>query len=117
LVVVKTIEIQIIGLLFGVFMLYLSFLYYKRKEFGKGDLVTWIFIWAAFIFAALFPANLVFILQPLKVSRVMDLLTIGAFMLLSVFVFINYKVNRKNENRLKEIVMKLALNAKELKRK
>ena len=39
--------IQIIGILFGFFMMYYTFLQYKRKEFKMGEYTFWLILWAA----------------------------------------------------------------------
>ena len=46
--------IQIAGILFGLFMVYYSFLNYKRKEFSIREFSYWLVLWMFFIVIALF---------------------------------------------------------------
>ena len=109
--------IQILGISFGIFMIYLSFLYFKRKEFQTGDFFLWISIWLMFLFAIIFPNTLQFLLKPLAVYRVMDLLMISSFVVLFGLMFVIYKITRRNEKNIKDIVRKLALSDKKWEKK
>jgi hypothetical protein len=100
--------IQIICILFGITMLYFTFLHYKKNNFNVRDLTLWIFVWILFIFAASFPSNLIFLLQPLVIQSVIDLLTIGAFVMIFLIIFVLYTTVRKNEQNIKNIVRKIA---------
>ena len=104
--------IQIIGILFGIFMLYLSFLYYKRKDFLPRDFVTWFIIWISFLAVISLPDTFRLLLQPLYIERLMDLITIAAFIVMFGLIFIAYKISRQNQRKLEEIVRKLALEEK-----
>ena len=109
--------IQILGILFGIFMIYLSFLYFRRKEFQTGDFVMWLFIWLGFLFAIIFSDTLKFLLKPLAIYRVMDLLIISSLVVMFGLMFIIYKTTRRNENNIKEIVRKLALSGRKWEKK
>ncbi len=104
--------VQVLGVLFAIVMIYLSFLYFKKKEFYLKDFAAWLIVWILFLFAIIFPNTLEFLLQPLTVYRVMDLIIIGGFLVLFIFVFVLYRITRMNEKNVKEIVRKLALEEK-----
>ena len=53
--------IQIAGFLFGLFMIYYSFLNYKRREFTVKEFSFWLILWIGFIIVTLFP----FVLDPI----------------------------------------------------
>jgi hypothetical protein len=103
------IGIQLIGVLFGIVMMYFTFLHYKKKHFSMAGFSAWMLIWAAFLFAALFSETLTFLLQPLVVYRMMDLLTITAFMVSFTLIFVLYTKTKENEQNVRKIVKKLAL--------
>ena len=103
------IEIQILGILFGAGMIYLSFLHYKKKYLRVKDFSMWIFIWIVMIVSVVFHDSLSILIQPLKVSRFMDLIMITAFMALFLIVFIIYGMMRKNERDIKRIIRESAL--------
>jgi hypothetical protein len=105
--------IQIIGILFGIFMLYLTFLYYKRRDFYARDFAIWFIIWGGFLAVISFPDLFRLFLQPLYVYRLMDLITIVAFIVMFLVLFVSYRTSKQNEKRLKEIVRKLAIRESE----
>ena len=90
------IGIQIIGLLFGLFMIYYTFLSLKRKEFKKGEFIVWIIMWTIFLVVTLFPNVLNPIISSLSVSRRLDLLIIVGFLFLIGIGFYTYRVSKKN---------------------
>lgn len=101
--------IQILGLFFGLFMLYYSFLHFKRKEFTAKEFVFWIVLWIIFSYVAVFPAALDFIAQKLNLIRTLDLLIIVGFMALIAMFFYTYTLLRANQKKLEEVVRKVAL--------
>ena len=50
--------IQIVGTLFGAFMLYYTFLNFKRHEMTAKEYGAWTFLWAVFLLVAIFPQML-----------------------------------------------------------
>lgn len=107
--------IQIAGFLFGLFMIYYSFLLHKRKEFTVKEFSFWIFLWIIFIIISLFP----FLLNPLVKSlgffRTLDLLIITGFLFLIAITFYNYRITRKNQRQLETIVRTIAISNKKKK--
>ena len=104
----KILGIQIAGFLFALFMMYYSFLNYKRKEFTAKEFIFWIGLWVVFSVIALLP----FLLDPLIKSigflRVLDSLTIAGFIFLIAAVFYTYTITRKNQKQLEKIVSEIA---------
>ena len=101
--------VQVLAILFGIVMMYFTFLYYKKKQFQPTDLLLWATIWLGFTFAVMFPELFVGFLQPLVVQRVMDLITIGAFAVQFIIIFFLYKKTKNNEQSVKKLVRKIAL--------
>lgn len=100
--------IQIVGFLFGLFMIYYSFLNYKRKEFTAREFSFWILLWAVFIVVALFPFLLDPIVKKIGFLRALDLLTIGGFLFMIAAIFYTYTIARKNQKQLETIVRMIA---------
>jgi len=100
--------IQVIGVLFGVFMMYLSFLYKKRREFTFNEWVFWSILSLIFVVFSLFPGILDPIVQSLSIARTMDLFVLLGFMFLIGAVFYTYTVTRRNQKMLEEVVRKVA---------
>jgi hypothetical protein len=104
--------IQIVGLFFGLFMIYYSFLHFKRNEFTIKEFSLWIILWIGLMIVALFPEVLDGIVARLSLSRTMDFLIIGGFMLLTSMFFYTYTLLRINQKKLEELVRKIALHKK-----
>jgi|SRR3989344_3816754 len=100
--------IQIAGILFGLFMIYYSFLNYKRKEFTTKEIFFWVLVWSIFIIIALFP----YVLDPIvKVGgflRALDLMIMSGFLFLILAIFYTYTLTRKSQKQLETIVRAMA---------
>jgi hypothetical protein len=101
--------IQILAILFALFMLYVNFINYKRRRIEAGASFLWTSLWLGFVTVALFPQLLEPILKPLNISRVLDLLMLIAFAILTVVSFDNYLRNRDIEGKIEKLVRKEAL--------
>lgn len=104
--------IQIIGILFGIFMMYYTFLHYKRREFSIREYSFWLILWAVFIVVTLFPAILDPILKTLSIARTLDFFIIIGFLFLIGVTFYTYTIVRKNQKKLEEIVRSMAMKKK-----
>jgi len=104
------IGIQIIALVFALFMMYLIFVHYKKRDLTFAENVFWQIIWLGFILLTLFPHVLDPLLGAFKIIRVLDLAMLVAFMILTILGFSNYigqkKINRKIEKIVKELAIK-----------
>ena len=104
--------IQILGIILGLFLLYFTFLHYKRREFVAGELIFWSVIWILFVYLVLFPYTLTFIAESLNLVRVMDLFTIAGIMFLVVLTFYSYMINVHLRRKLEQVVRAIALRKK-----
>lgn len=105
--------IQLLGIVFAIAMMYMTYFYYRRKIFVYYDVLIWVYIWIILLFAVAFPYRLDVLIQPLKVVRLMDLFTISAVFLLFAIAFVVFARSRSNERRIESIVKELALKEKE----
>jgi len=106
--------VQIIAFLFAIFMIYVAFLHWKRKDINSGEFFFWVFLWLGFTLVALFPDILLNITKKLFFARVMDFLMVLAFMILAFLGFQNHVSNKKMGKKIEELVRKEAL--KEIKK-
>lgn len=104
--------IQVFGLVFSAFMLYLSFLYYKKKEFTLIEWSFWTFFSIVFAVISVFPEILDPIVASLNLTRTLDLFIILGFMFLIATVFYIYRVTRHTNKQVEELVRELALENK-----
>ena len=79
--------IQVFGIVFGAFILYMSFLQWKKKEFTINEWLFWSFFALAFSGVSLFPEVINPITAALKLERKLDLFIILGFMFLIAAVF------------------------------
>jgi hypothetical protein len=101
--------IQVLGILFALGIIYLSYLFYRKKDFSAADFAVWAFIGLAVLVPVLFSESLMFLVEPLTFYRLFDLLTAGGFIILFAVVFRMYGIARKNERSIDGIVRALAL--------
>jgi len=104
--------IQILGILFGFFMMYYTFLHFKRKEFTVKEYSFWFVFWGLFVVMTLFPQILDPILITLSISRTLDFFVITGFLFLTFVIFYTYTIVRKLQNKLEEVVRRSALKKK-----
>ena len=104
--------IQILGILFGFFMMYYTFLQYKRKEFTIKEYSFWFIFWSVFAVITLFPQILDPVLITLSIGRALDFFIIIGFLFLIFVTFYTYTIVRKNQRKLEEIVRSMALKRK-----
>jgi len=103
------IGIQIIALVFALFMMYMIFVYYKKGDITRWENIFWQVIWLGFIFLTLFPHSFDFILGTFTITRVLDLAMLLAFMILTILGMINYISQKKLRKQIEKIVKELAL--------
>jgi len=59
--------IQILGIVFSLIMIYLTFLYYKRKYYSKASLLLWTAVWLGALILVLFPQTIYGIMETLRI--------------------------------------------------
>lgn len=101
--------LQIIGLLFAVGMLYLTFLYYKKNTYDTLGFLVWACVWIGFIVVSIFPTTVYAIMQHLEIERTVDFFVIGGFLVFSVIVFRTYVLAKQNQHKLEKVVTDLAM--------
>jgi hypothetical protein len=101
--------LQILGILFGLVMIYFTFINFKRKDYDAKDFSLWLVVWLFFLVMTIFPKIVYGIMESLEIQRTVDFFVIGGFMFFSIIIFYLYKKVRKTEKKIEEIVRKVAL--------
>jgi hypothetical protein len=101
--------VQIIGLLFGLVMIYFTFLYYKRANYDKTGLVFWFLVWIGFIILASFPQIVYGVMGVLEIERTADFFYVSGFLLFTVVLFYVYNMTKKNQKQIETIVREIAI--------
>ena len=110
---ISILGLRIIGSLFALFMLYLTFLHQRRKEFTIKESVFWFGAWVMFLLLSLLPTFLDFFIKGiLNLERRLDFFIILGFMFLIGITFHTYTLVRKNQKRINKLVRKMALEEK-----
>mgnify|MGYP001613986763 CR=1 FL=1 len=104
--------IQILGILFGFFMMYYTFLQYKRREFTIKEYSFWFAFWAVFVIITLFPQILDPLLSTLNIARALDFFIIAGFLFMILVLFYTYTIVRQNQKKLEEVVRSIAMKRK-----
>lgn len=100
---------QIIAVFFALLMLYVTRTHTRRNRFSITETLFWYSLWIVFIITALFPDLLKGVTDLLHFSRVFDLLLVGALMVLTVIVILNYFQQRENGRKWEEFIRQRAI--------
>lgn len=103
------IGIQILAILFALWMTYFTFLHFRRKEFGRVEATLWQVLWAGLIVVVIFPDSVRFILKTFSISRTFDLIVIIGIMILYGVTFRNYVILKRMERKVEDLVRSEAL--------
>ena len=101
--------IQVFGIVFGAFILYMSFLQWKKRQFTLTEFLFWSGFAMVFSLLSLFPDVINPITAALKLQRKLDLFIILGFMFLIGATFYSYRIVRQTQKQLEELVRQLAL--------
>lgn len=100
--------IQLIAILFGLIMIYMTFLYYKRNNYTLAAFLFWMAIWIAFLVFAAFPESVYGIMQVLAIERTADFFTVSALGVFAVVIFKLYVRNKELQDKIEKVVRKVA---------
>lgn len=96
--------IQIISIMFAIFMMYLVRLHFIRNNIGRKEYFFWNTAWIVFIIFALLPHLLTPVLTKLSVVRALDFLMIVAFMILTYIMFSDHIAIRDLYRKTEKLV-------------
>ncbi len=103
------IEIQLIGIAYGIGMFYFAYNSWRRHELTRGDFYLWSLAWSGFIFTLIFPNIITKIREMLNIGGgQIPFFTIAGFMFLTCVVFYLYQRVRINSRYLEKIVQEIA---------
>ncbi len=104
-----TFWIQLLGIIFGISMLYFTFVKYKRREVNNIEFWMWIAGWMLLILVAIAPYTLDPIIAPLNFYRRLDFFVVIGFFVLLALGFYNYSALKRLEHKVEVLVRKQAL--------
>lgn len=101
--------IQLVGIGFGLLMLYLAYVSKKKGELSYTGFAFWGYVWTQFLIIVIFPSLVSGVIGTLHIIRLMDLLMIAAFMLLFGMGFFVHKELEKQGRMIREIAVDVAV--------
>jgi len=107
--------LQFIAVAFSLIMVYFAYVNYRKNEINRVEFTTWLVAWSLAMVIVLFPDTLRKVAQTFLISRLLDLLIAGGFLLVIVMVSIAYIRTKRIERKIEGLIRKEAL--KEIKDK
>lgn len=104
--------LQITGFTFALLMIYMSIVHYKKGSLSGMEIATWIVIWSLVVFAVIFPEVLRTYAQTVAVSRLFDLLVVGAFIVVIFMVSSVYIKIKEIEEKVEKMIREEAFKSK-----
>lgn len=109
--------VQIIGIVFALVMIYLTFVYYKRKNYDAKSMVLWMIIWIGILLIIGRPETVYGIMQALEIERTADFIVMAGFTVFSVILFYLYVLTKRTNNKVEELVRRVAFGKVKKKKK
>lgn len=103
------IGIQILAILFALWMMYFSYLHFRRKEFSLGEVLLWQVLWIGLVIVVIFPGSVSFLLRSFSISRTFDFVVIVGMVILYAVTFRNLVLLKRVDRRLEDLVRSNAI--------
>ena len=101
--------IQLLGAIFALDMMFITYFYHRRGVFYLHDSIIWMSVWTGIFLTAMFPRSIEVLVEPLEFIRVMDFLQLAGFFLIFSMLFMVFLRSRHNDKRIETLVRELAL--------
>jgi hypothetical protein len=103
------IGLQLVAIIFALWMLYFSYLHYRRHEFNRLEFILWEILWIGLVVVVILPHSVQFILNAFSITRTFDFVVIVAIVILFGVTFRNYVLQKRLNRKLEELVRQLTL--------
>jgi len=103
------IGIQILAIIFALWMIYFSYLHFRRGEFKKIEFVLWQVLWVGLVVVVIFPASVKFVLDTFSINRTFDLVVIVGMVVLFGVTFRNYVIVKRMEKKVEDFTRRESL--------
>lgn len=105
------IGIQIVAIIFAIWMIYFSYLHFRRGEFKKIEFFLWQILWLGLILVVVFPVSVKFILDTFSIGRTFDLVVIVGMVVLFGITFRNYVIVKRMEKKMEDFMRQELINS------
>lgn len=100
---------HLLGIIFGLVMILLTYRLYTRKKFSFNVFLIWTIIWLGLIVGILSFEQIKYFSENLIKIEVMDFFLYSSVMVLFTLVFLVYGATRSNQRKIERIVESIAL--------
>ncbi len=104
-----TFWIQFLGIVFGLAMLYFTYVKFRRRELNQFELTVWSTGWILLVIVAIVPFALDMFIHHLNFYRRLDFFVVIGFFVLLGLGFFNYSTVKKMERKVEQFVRQQAL--------
>ncbi len=101
--------IQLLGAIFALDMMFITYFYHRRGVFYLHDSIIWMSVWVGMFLVAMFPQTVEVVIEPFQILRVMDFLLLAGFFFIFSMVFMVFLRSRHNDRRIEMLVREMAL--------
>jgi len=109
--------VQIIGILFSLVMIYLTYVYYKRGNYSVKSFFLWLAVWIGTLVLIGRPETAYGVMEALQIERTADFIVMAGFTFFSVVIFHMYVTVKKTNQKTEELVRKIATQKSSSKKK
>lgn len=101
--------VQLLACAFALAMGYLSYVGFRRRQFGVGGFIFWEVIWAGLVLVSLAPGLFQPLARTFRVARLMDLVVVVGMLVLGAVTYQNFVTVQRLRRQVERLVRELAL--------
>ena len=101
--------IQILGVLFALFMIYLTYHNFKRNSYNKTSLFLWLGIWLVMLIVVIVPQTVYGVMETLAIQSTADFISLFGLLFFAVVVFYLYTNMSKLQSKMEDLVRAVAI--------
>ena len=109
--------VQLIGIVFSICMIYLTYVYYKRNNYSLRSMLLWLLVWIGVLVLISVPQSVYGIMQALQIERTADFFVVAGFTFFSVIIFYLYMLVKKSNQKIEELVRVVAFQREDSRKK
>lgn len=99
--------VEIAGAFFGIFMLFITYISFRKKQLNKNDMLVWGAIWVLVIAFSLLSQQLQDSVRLIGFIRLLDFVLIAGLAVLSGIIFFQFRKIRVLERKFEELLEKI----------
>ena len=101
--------IQVAAVVFALAMSYVTYVGFRKRSFSVSGLALWQVIWFALALVSVAPQLFQWIIKPLHLARLMDLVVVAGMLALGAITYRNFALVQRLRDQLEGFVREQAL--------